>query len=66
MNTSPTITKALIEARHRDLLVQAGRARLAREAAQASRAARESGVALRPAPRRRWWLSRVPGLFGVN
>ena len=66
MNTSPTITKALIEARHRDLLLQAGRARLAREEAQASRDARESGSAPRPAPRRRWWLSRVPGLFGVN
>ncbi len=55
-----------MEARQRDLLVQAGRARLAREAVQASRSARESGAALRPAPRRRWWLPRLTGLFGAS
>jgi hypothetical protein len=66
MNTSPTITKALIEARHRDLLVQAGRARLAREAVQASKAAREASTAPRAAVRRRWWLPRLTGIFGAN
>ncbi len=65
MNTSPAISRALIEAGHRDVLVQAGRARVAREAAQAGQTARESSAAPR-AGLRRWWLPRLAGLFGAN
>ena len=68
MNTSPIISKALMESRQRDLLAQARQARLVREAEQANRAAREALPApYRVARRRRWWWRlRLAGLFGTH
>jgi hypothetical protein len=65
MNNSPIITAALIQARQRDLLEDARRARLAREAEQANRAARETAPAPRRNPRRGWQLA-LAGLFGAH
>lgn len=65
MNNSPIITAALIEARQRDLLADARRARLVREAEQANKAERDTA----PAPRRRaWrgWQLGLAGLFGAQ
>jgi hypothetical protein len=67
MSTSPVIAKALMEARQRDLLAAARRARLAQEAQQAARTAR-GAPPVTPAPhvaRRRWRL-RLAGLFGAQ
>jgi hypothetical protein len=69
MNMSPTITKALMESRQRDLLAQAQQARqvrLAREAGQANRAAREALPAPRHAARRRWRRLWLAGLFWAH
>ena len=66
MNTSPVISKALIESRQRDMLAQAHNARLVRQAEQASRrAAREETPARRPVARWRWRLG-VAALFGAH
>jgi hypothetical protein len=71
MNTSPSITHALIESRQRDLLAQAKQARLAREAREARKArgarlAAKAGAADQQpakAPARRFRLAlRLPGL----
>jgi len=72
MNTSPSITHALIESRQRDLLAQAKQARLVREA----RGARKTSLAakagptaetLAKAPARRFRLAlRLPGLRPAN
>ncbi len=65
MNTSPIISKALMESRQRDMLAEARQARLVREAEQANRATRDAAPALRPAPRGRWRLG-LAGLFGAH
>lgn len=65
MNTSPTITKALMEARRQDLLAAARNARLVKEAAAASRAARDDAPARRPVARRRWRLG-LSALLGAR
>jgi hypothetical protein len=64
MNMSPDISRALIEARQRDMHAQARNARLVREAEQAKRATRDAVPALRPA--RRWRWLRLAGLFGTR
>ena len=68
MNTPPFVSKAMIESRQRDLLAQAGQARMIREAQQARRAAaaRPEAVAGATAPvaRRRWsWQVRLAALL---
>jgi hypothetical protein len=68
MNTSPVISKALMESRQRDMLAEARQARLVREAEEANRATRDAVPALRtlrPVPRRRWRLG-LAGLFGAH
>jgi hypothetical protein len=65
MNHSPIITSALIESRQRDLLEDARRARLVREAEQANRAARDIAPAPRRTPWRGWQLG-LAGLFGAH
>jgi hypothetical protein len=64
MQTSPIITKALIESRQQDRLAEARQARLAKEAQQANRAAREA-AAPHPAARRRWRF-RLATLLRAN
>jgi hypothetical protein len=64
MQTSPIITKALIESRQHDRLAEARQARLAKEAKQVSRAAREA-AAPRLA-RRRPWRFRLAALLRVG
>jgi hypothetical protein len=65
MNTTPVVAKALMEARQRDMLADARRARLAKEAQQAGRAAREAPPVRHTVARRRWRL-RLAGLFGAH
>ena len=65
MNTSPIISKALMESRQRDMLAEARQARLVREAEQANRATRDAAPARRPLPRRRWRLG-LTALFGAR
>jgi hypothetical protein len=66
MNMSPIISKAIIQARQRDLQASADNARLVREARQANRTARESSLAARPVAKRRWRRFGLAWLFGTQ
>jgi hypothetical protein len=67
MNMSPIISKALMEARQRDMLAEARQARLAREAEQAKRASGTAVPAPRPVAKRPWWWRfGVASLFGLH
>jgi len=65
MNTSPIISKALMEARQQDLLAAARNARLVKEAEEAGRTAPAEAPARRPVARRRSRFG-LTTLFGTN